>query len=372
MDERLCSIALSQISKISLHDLKHILDVAHSASVLFENQTDIQAVVPDINPNAVNAFKLESQHALEIAKYELDYAENKGIKVLNFFDGSYPDRLRECHDAPVVLFYLGNANLNTCKVISIVGTRHCSQYGKDICRLFISDLQRYYPDVLIVSGLAYGVDINAHKAALDSNMPTVGVLAHGLDRIYPTLHRQVASNMTNKGGLLTEYITGTTPERINFLRRNRIIAGMSDCTIVVESASHGGSLVTADLATSYHREVMAFPGRVYDRYSEGCNKLIIAQKAIAIQNAEDLINAMCWENTLLNNKTNDGQMDLFVELSEDETKIIKILQECDDKQINSIVNDTGWNYSKVSSLLFELEMKGIVSITGGAHYRLVK
>lgn len=182
--------------------------------------------------------------------------------------------MRECDDAPLALFYRGNADLNTLHIINIVGTRHATPYGQDICTRFLADLSALYPDTLIVSGLAYGIDIHAHRAALQNHFKTIGVLAHGLDRIYPAEHRKTAVSMLEQGGLLTEFTSGTNPDRQNFVKRNRIVAGMSDATVVIESAAKGGALITAELAESYHRDCFAFPGRCNDEYSIGCNNLI--------------------------------------------------------------------------------------------------
>ena len=373
MNETLSSIALTQLPHLSLMDMKRLVERAGSASILFDHRNDLKSIIPDITTRAENAFHYADE-ALKRAEAEMEFISRKKINVYCYIDKQYPARLRECEDAPVVLYYLGNANLNKAKIIAVVGTRKCTQYGRDICNAFISDLQRYYKDIVIVSGLAYGTDINAHKAALTNGMETVGVLAHGLDRIYPASHRNTAIEMIQQGGLLTEYVSGTTPERINFVRRNRIVAGMSDATIVVESASKGGSLITADIASSYHRDVFAFPGRVYDQYSEGCNNLIKSQKAVVIQNAEDLIDAMMWENPLKDQKDKDsmhGQLDLFPDLSPEEQTIVNLLSKNNDLQINNIVINTGLEYSNVSMHLFNMEMKGIVSVLGGARYHLI-
>lgn len=182
--------------------------------------------------------------------------------------------MRECDDAPLALFYRGNADLNTLHIINIVGTRHATPYGQDICTRFLADLSVLCPNTLIVSGLAYGIDIHAHRAALQNHFKTIGVLAHGLDRIYPAEHRKTAVSMLEQGGLLTEFTSGTNPDRQNFVKRNRIVAGMSDATVVIESAAKGGALITAELAESYHRDCFAFPGRCNDEYSIGCNNLI--------------------------------------------------------------------------------------------------
>jgi DNA processing protein len=270
-----------------------------------------------------------------------------------------------------VLYFCGNANLNSSRIINIIGDRHCTDYGRDICTHFISDLQRHLPDTLVVSGLAYGIDINAHRAALSSGMPTVGVLAHGLDRIYPSVHRSTAANMVQQGGLLTEYMSQTTPDKLNFVRRNRIVAGMCDATIIVESAAKGGALITAELAESYHRDVFAFPGRVSDQYSEGCNHLIKSNRATLIQTADDFLTAMGWESKS-DSHSAPLQQELFPALTDEETLIVQTLQNVDGKAINQIVVETGLPFSRVSPLMFELELKGVVRVLGGARYKLIR
>ena len=293
--------------------------------------------------------------------------------MFTLLDEDYPQRLKECEDAPLVLYYCGSANLNSQRVINIVGTRKCSEYGREVCNNFIADLKRYYPDTLIVSGLAYGIDVCAHRAALDNGMATVGVLAHGLDTIYPSMHRKIAADMVHQqGGLLTEYTTHTTPEKGNFVRRNRIVAGLCDACIVVESSAKGGSLITAELAMEYNRDVFAFPGRVYDEYSQGCNNLIRRQRATLITCASDLLDAMGWENPLANaSKPKAVQQELFPDLTDEERALVNTLKSVDDKHINQIAIDANIPYSRASMILFDLEMKGIVKALGGARYKLI-
>lgn len=370
--EIIYSIALTKLKGLSLLNVRILLDRLGSASEVFAHRKDIKSVLPDANDRLVEALA-SVDDAMRDAEKEMLFAESKNIKVLLLNDDDYPQRLKECEDAPLVLYYCGEADLNRAKVINIIGTRECSDYGKELCRNFVADLKKHFPDTLIVSGLAYGVDINAHRAALNNGMDTIGVLAHGLDRVYPSMHRQTAADMVHSGGgLITEYTSGTTPERMNFVRRNRIVAGLCDACVVVESAAKGGSLITADLALNYNREVFAFPGRVYDEHSMGCNMLIRKHRANLITNAEDMIEAMGWED--MHDKKVKGavQMELFPELSDEETLIVEVLKSVDDKHINQIVIDTNMSYSKVSMLLFEMEMKGVIMALGGARYRLCR
>lgn len=372
MDEQevFYSIALTNIPHIGVVIGKRLYEEAGSATAVFEHKDNLSDIISDANPQLCKLLS-DNKEAFKLAEKELRLIADKHITPLCMNDPKYPHRLVECHDAPVILFYCGNVDLNCCHVINMVGTRRCTQYGKDICRTFIADLQRKLPDVLIVSGLAYGLDIHAHREALANGMATVGVLAHGLDRIYPAVHRQTASQMVGNGGLLTEYLCGTKPDKVNFVRRNRIVAAISDATIVVESANHGGSLITAELATSYNRDVFAFPGRVYDEFSEGCNKLISSNKATMIQSADGFLEAMGWscKNT---DKIVDVQRELFPVLTDEETRIVETLKDCDSKSINQIIVESGCGFSVVSSCLYELELKGLVVLQGGARYRLAR
>ena len=368
--EIICSIALSNLPHIGLVTAKRLYEEAGSATTIFEYRKHITDLIPDATPLLKEALS-QCDEALRLAEKEYEYTEKKHIKAYTMNSPEYPQRLLECNDAPLILFFCGNTDLNCRHVINLVGTRRCTQYGKDICRDFIADLQRECPDVLIVSGLAYGIDIHAHRAALHNSMATVGVLAHGLDRIYPALHRQTAAKMTENGGLLTEYLSGTTPEKVNFVRRNRIVAGISDATIVVESAEHGGALITAELASTYNRDVFAFPGRITDEFSEGCNKLIARQKATMILNADEFLKSMNWKQESSEAKTNDGQQELFPQLTPEEAAIVEVLRHCDSKQVNQIVVETGLNFHTVSSCLYELEYKGVVMLLGGARYKLL-
>ena len=339
---------------------------------MFAHRKDIVRLIPDASQRLVSAFA-DTDEAMRLAEEEMEFIEQKRLKVFVLQDVDYPQRLRECEDAPLVLYGCGDFNLNSQRIISVVGTRKCSEYGREVCNNFIADLKRYYPDTLIVSGLAYGIDVCAHRAALENGMSTIGVLAHGLDTIYPSMHRQIAADMVHQqGGLLTEYTTHTTPEKGNFVRRNRIVAGMCDACIVVESSERGGSLITAELAMEYNRDVFAFPGRVYDQYSQGCNHLIRRQQATLLTCAADLLDAMGWENPLKKaSKPQAVQQDLFPELTDEERALVNTLKNVDDKHINQIAIDANIPYSRASMILFDLEMKGVVKALGGARYRMM-
>lgn len=368
-DEQIYTLALTRIPGLGLMGAYNLVRTLGSASAIFQHRKELKELLPEVSDKLIKA--LDCPEAFHRAEEELKYAEKNQIQCITLNDAAYPSRLKECEDAPLALFYRGNAPLNALKVISMVGTRHATTYGEALCQSFIRELKELRPDVLIVSGLAYGIDICAHRAALQHGFATIGVLAHGLDRIYPTAHRKTAIDMMNHGGLLTEFMSGTNPDRQNFVKRNRIVAGMSDATIVVESAIKGGALITAELAESYHRDCFAFPGRTTDIYSAGCNELIRNNRASLLSSAEDFVNAMGWN--LTNNKTKDViQRELFPELSEEEKKIVQVLHRNPDGiQINTLVVETNIPINRISAILFELEMKGVVRALAGGVYRLL-
>ena len=368
-DEQIYTLALTRIPGLGLMGACNLARTLGSASAVFQHRKELKELIPDVSDKLIKA--LDCPEAFHRAEEELKYAERNQIQCITLNDADYPSRLRECEDAPLALFYRGNTPLNALKVISMVGTRHATPYGEDICHSFIRDLKELCPDVLVVSGLAYGIDIHAHRAALQHGFPTIGVLAHGLDRIYPAAHRKTAIDMMDHGGLLTEFMSGTNPDRQNFVKRNRIVAGMSDATIVVESASKGGALITAELAESYHRDCFAFPGRTTDIYSAGCNDLIKNNRASLILSAEDFVNAMGWSSPDCNPQKTI-QRELFPELSEEEKKVAEALQRAPDgMQINILVVETNIPINRMSALLFEMEMKGVVRALAGGVYRLI-
>ena len=260
------------------------------------------------------------------------------------------------------------------RVVNIVGTRHATQYADDCIRNLVEQIGALCPELLIVSGLAYGVDIMAHRHSLENNIPTVGVLAHGLDNLYPPRHRETANMMVNNGGLLTEHFTNTNADKVNFVRRNRIVAGMSDATILVESAAHGGGLITCSMAKSYSRDVFAFPGRVGDKYSEGCNNLIRDNGAMLVTSAEDIVKAMGWDDDarLVTARQKGIERNLFPELSEEAKVIVDALSKENDQQLNVLIANTGMAVGTMQAKLFELEMQGVVKPLAGSVYHLMK
>ena len=367
-EEQIYSLALTHIPGLGPIGAHKLLEAVGSATTIFKEAKHLEDWVPDISPKLKE--ELNCPEVLRLCEAEMKFAEKNHISCFTLQDAGYPSRLRECDDAPLVLFYRGSTDLNRLHIINMVGTRRATEYGKDICVRFLKELQEILPDVLVVSGLAYGIDIHAHRAALQYGLDTVGVLAHGLDRIYPSVHRHTAVEMLEHGGLLTEFPSGTNPDRQNFIKRNRIVAGISDATIVVQSAVKGGALITADIAESYGRDCFAFPGRIGDEYSIGCNNLIRDNRAMLLQSAEELVKALSWDTVC--QKPQAIQRELFIELSPDEEIVYALLQKQEEgMQINSLVVNANIPINRMTSILFEMEMRGIVRSMAGGVYRLV-
>ena len=369
--EVLHCLALQQLPGVGIISARVLYDVFSNATDVFARRDELVHYTQPAQRRLIK--QLDCPEAFRRAEQELTFAQKNGIDAICIGDRRYPSRLRECPDAPLVLFFKGNTNLNALRIVSLVGTRNATDYGRQLCNDFIRDLKTLCPEVLIVSGLAYGIDIAAHRAALEHQLPTVGVLAHGLDRIYPAVHRKTAIEMLEQGGLLTEYMTGTNPDRQNFVQRNRIVAGMADATIVVESAGKGGALITAGLATDYHRDCFAFPGRVGDPFSLGCNALVRDNKAALILSAEDFVKAMSWDLSLTHKQAPQAiQRQLFLDLSPEEEALVTALRpHRDGLQINLLVVEADIPINRASALLFELEMKGVVKALAGGVYKVV-
>jgi DNA processing protein len=348
---------------------KQIIDNLDDISLVFTEKKHLLERIPGLSRRIV--AEIHRPEVLKRAEQEIRFIEKNKVVPLFITDSSYPKRLQECVDSPVMLYYRGNTDLNVKKIISVVGTRNASAYGRDVTDQLIFDVKGKFPETLIVSGLAYGIDILAHRAALRENLATVGVLAHGLDRIYPPVHRDTAVEMLNKGGLLTDFMSETNPDRQNFVKRNRIIAGIADCTIVVESARKGGALITANIADSYNRDLFAYPGKAGDRYSEGCNSLIKFRKAALVTSAQDVFREMNWdvENQAAGRQA--VQRSLFIDLNPDEKAVTELLSKTENIQLNILAIEMDWPVSKLSGVLFELEMKGIVRCKPGGVYGLI-
>ena len=366
--EILNTILLTRLNYFSLAGMLELYRKVGSATLILEHKNNLRDILPDASDKLMSAIQ-NCEEARKRAEEELEYDIRYGIEPIPMNDDRYPQRLKDCDDAPLILFYKGNANLNQQRVINIVGTRHCTPYGEDLIRRFITDLKQLSPNVLIMSGLAYGVDIVAHRQALANGYETIGVLAHGLDDLYPRQHRETAARMIEQGGLLTEFMSGTNPDRQNFVKRNRIVAGISDATLVVESGPKGGSLITAEIAESYQRDCFAFPGRVGDTYSTGCNLLIQKNRAALIQGAEDVVKAMNWDHVPISPQV--VQRQLFPELTPEEEQVITHLQKHPDGiQINTLVVESNIAINRMTSLLFNLEMKGVVRALAGGVYKM--
>lgn len=366
------TIALTRMTGFNQQQAVQLYRELGSAQAVYDHRNDVGDVLPDCSPRLVEALK-NWDEALKRAAAEMSFIRQHTIQALTLNDDAYPVRLRECDDAPVILYYKGSADLNGEHVINIVGTRRCTNYGQDLITRFVSCLRELCPDVLIVSGLAYGIDICAHRQALSAGMETVGVLAHGLDQIYPSHHRDTAKQMVAHGGLLTEYTTQTEPLPNNFRQRNRIVAGMADATIVVESAYKGGALITARIAQDYGRDVFAFPGAVGAPYSEGCNLLIRDNKAGLITTADDLVAAMGWPSAAQQEQVRDAGIErqLFPDLTPEEQAIVTLLKQTNDLQLNILSVKTNIPIGQLTALLFQLEMKGVVKPLAGGTYHLI-
>ena len=366
------AMALTRLTNFNYQQALELYRAMGSAQMLFEHRNDIGDILKDCSPRLMEALK-DWDEPMRRAEAELRFMEEHRVRAITLNSDDYPQRLTECPDAPIILYYSGNADLNQAKVISVVGTRQITVYGQDLIRRFISELKKSCPQALIVSGLAYGVDINAHRQALENGYETVGVLAHGLDQIYPYRHRDTAAEMLNHGGLLTEFMSQTNADKPNFVRRNRIVAGMADAVILVESAAKGGGLITAEIAQSYDRSVFAFPGNVGQPFSEGCNNLIRDNGAALISNAQDFVKAMGWMDESLRQRANaDGiERNLFPELTPEEQQVVDLLQQTNDLQLNIITVKTGIPIGRLTALLFQLEMKGMVRPMAGGMYHLM-
>ena len=366
------AMALTRLTNFNFQQALELYRSVGSAQLIYEHRNDIGDIIKDCSPRLKDALK-NWDEPMKRAEFELKFMQEHQIRALTPLDDDYPQRLSECADAPLVIYFRGNADLNQPKIVSIVGTRQCTQYGKDLIHRFMTDLRRMCPQVLIVSGLAYGIDICAHREALACGYETVGVLAHGLDQIYPYRHRDTAVQMLSHGGLLTEFMTQTNADKPNFVRRNRIVAGLADATIVIESKAKGGGLITAEIAQSYDRSVFAFPGAVGMSCSEGCNNLIRDNVAALISNADDFVRAMGWQDeTKRKEALADGiERNLFPSLSPEESRIVKQLQQTNDLQLNILSVKTGIPIGQLTALLFQLEMKGVVKPLAGGMYHLI-
>jgi DNA processing protein len=358
-------IALRLLPDIGPVLAKNLISYCGGVQEIFHARKSRLEKVPGIGPAL--ATKILGHTVFERAAKEVDYIKKNNIATLFYFDAAYPERLKRCHDAPVMLFYKGAANLNAARIVSIVGTRNATPYGLAMTDKLVEDLAAMH--VIVVSGMAYGIDVCAHRAALKYDVPTVAVFGHGLDRVYPAVHQQTAENIVDKGGLLSEYLSATTVEKTNFPMRNRLVAGLADATIIMEASRRGGALITAELANSYNRDVFAFPGRTTDQYSQGCNGLIKQNKAVLIESAKDLEYIMGWEVKPL--KKILPQQVLFIEHSHEENIILNLFSPGLALNIDFIIQASEYTAGKVAGILLNLEFQGYLKSLPGKMYILV-
>jgi DNA processing protein len=346
-------LALQQVEGVGDIMAKKLINHCGSAEAVFKTKTSQIAAIDGIG--SILLKNLKNKSVFEKAEQELQFIKSNEIKVEYFQDENYPDRLKHCIDGPVLLFTSGKIDLKNKKIISIVGTRQITSYGMEFCRKLIEDLAPLDP--VIVSGFAYGVDIFAHQLAIDNNLQTVGVVAHGLNQIYPKTHKKYVAKVEQKGGFMTEFWSSSNPEKENFVRRNRIVAGISEATIVIESAERGGSLITANIANDYNRDVFAVPGRTTDKYSQGCNNLIKTQKANLLSSAADLVYILNWD---IESKAKPVQKQLFVTLENDEQKVYDYLLKNGKELMDIIALRCDFPIYKISGMLLNMELKGVI------------
>lgn len=385
-DERRCALALSRMGYHNITVLRELYNAWGSMADIVKQHAHPEQLAPNMPERLLAAFAHTDEHLMR-ADEEMRFAQDNNISIITLADEAYPQRLKACFDAPLALFFKGNTNLNAKHCISIVGTRKATPYAADCIAQLTARLKQLCPDILIVSGLAYGVDIMAHRQAIDHALPTVAVLAHGLDTLYPTRHRKEATLMMQNGGLLTEYFSQSKIDKRNFLQRNRIVAGMSAATLLVESAEHGGGLVTCRLAQSYQHDVFAFPGSINNPYSVGCNRLIRDNVAGLVTSAEDILKAMAWEEDMKETVATNGASSNAVssmgssvlgatsvstaKVPNGAQGVLDVLTKENDLHIDIIATRAGLPVNKVLALLFQLEMSGMVSSLSGGRYHKV-
>ena len=366
-DHLIYTLALQRAHHIGDITAKKLIHYCGSAEMVFKEKSSNLTKINGIGEHIVSNLKLKK--LLKEAEHELKFITDNNINYWYYEDMNYPKHLKHCVDSPIVLFNTGFINLNNnTPIISIVGTRKLSSHGRHFCEKLIQDLSVLNPT--IISGFAYGTDISAHKFAMENNLQTIACMAHGLNQIYPKPHKRYVEAVESNGGFVTDFWSDSNPDRENFLKRNRIIAGLSEATIVIESANKGGSLVTADIANSYNRDVFAVPGRPNDSLSEGCNTLIKYQKAQLISSAADLIYHLNW--SLDQPKQNKGiQQQLCFDLSENENTIVTYLTKHGKSHHDTIANQAGLASCKVASIMLNLELKGLVRPLPGKQFEMI-
>lgn len=363
MDDRTLRsvLTLQMTPKLGPVLIKNLIAYCGSAEGVLREKPNTLAKIPGVGPKI--GENLKNVDAARVDQ-ELDFIAKHNIRPLYFLEKDYPERLKDLDDAPALLFYKGSGDLNKTKSLGIVGTRRCTHYGKETVRQMVEGLRSF--DINIVSGLAHGIDETGHRAALENDLETIGVLAHGLNHVFPVQNTNLADNMTNQGGLLTEFPSGYGPYKDNFPARNRIIAGLVDGLIVAESGIKGGALITADIAYSYNREVLAIPGRANDSRSEGCNALIKNYKAYLVENATDIAFHLGWEWEPAQKRSEQQQQK--IETTAEENQVLTALKAADKVHINTLSQQIGFSVSQLSVILFNMELKGLVKAFPGDSY----
>ena len=361
----LYNIALSLITGIGSKHAKNLLAFFKTSEQIFIAPKKVLMQVPGIG-NKLAQIICNSSQLLKKAEEEIKFIDQNKITPIFYTSKNYPAQLRNCEDGPIMLYVKGDLQLQDKKLISIVGTRNATHYGKEMCSRIITDFKKHGHDIVVISGLAYGIDICAHKAAIENNIPTIAVLGHGLHTIYPAVHKKYVNSIINNGALISEFHSFSQLDPSNFVKRNRIIAGMSHLTLVIESKEKGGALITADIANSYNKDVFALPGRSTDETSHGCNWLIKTNRAALIESASDIEQIMCWDAE--KEKTKPYQRELFVDLSSDEEKIIEIIESRGKTEMDFFITNTGLPLSNISAILLQLEFKGLIKCLPGKIY----
>ena len=356
-------IALTMIPKVGCKGAKNLISYIGSVEGIFNSSTKSLKAIPGIGSKL--AGFIQSKKYFARAEQELKFIRKNNIQPIFYLDKKYPARLKDCEDSPILLYFKGEFSFNQQKIISVVGTRQVTSYGISQINNMVEGLAAYDP--CIISGLAYGVDIYTHRAALNNKLKTIGVLGHGLDTIYPAQHKLTANQMVKSGGLLTEFHSESFMDKDHFPRRNRIIAGISDATIVIETGARGGSMITAYQAHSYNRTIFAIPGKVTDKLSIGCNKLIKRNMAILYESPDDIIEELGWENKQKENI----QRSVFVELNEEEKHLIEIFGKDRILHIDEINKKSSYNYSLTASTLLSLEMKACIKKNPGSLFEIM-
>jgi DNA processing protein len=360
-DDLLYNIALTKVEKVGSIIAKNLISYCGDAKTVFQERKSHLVKIPQIGHAISDAIK--DPAVFQKAEKEIQYIQKNNIRVMFYLHEDYPFRLKQYSDSPVLLYYLGNADLNHDKILAVVGTRRMTEYGRELVTQLIKGISDY--NILVVSGLAYGVDSLAHKLCVQESISTVGVLAHGLDRIYPNENKKLSIQMQEQGGLLTEFGINTQPDRENFPMRNRIVAGICDAVIVVETKNDGGSMITAEIANNYNKDVFAYPGKVQDIFSAGCHSLIKNHKASLIENATDLITNMSWDTK---QSTKPVQQKLFIELTEEEKTIMNILITAEEIHVDRFYQQLEFSPGKLAGLLLNMEFNGIIKSLPGKRY----